>query len=601
MDSTKKLKWINKAQIFLTVIASIAFIFGCVFSRQAGEERGYQKDAQSVADVMEISVTNKTNTDGSTSTFEFTFEFVIENKSSVDVNYVAGVLTIMNADGVTLLSGETYFGTVSNTTALGYYMPKKSALTFSLEWDTGITDSTQELWETGFSSLNISFELTNIRLENGEIVEVERDAYVKQNETNFEQTYQDALALFNQGKYEEASPLFEMLGIYKSSGEYYVQCQDAIENARKERKYAEALELYEQEKYAEAIEALSEIYDYKDSADKIKEIVATVAQNAEDLANVGDYEGAFVLLSKLGGDVAKSDIYKAYDYARQRYFADAVKLGLTVLVIPEGVEIVPDNYFSDPNHTNNLQKVVLPNSIKTIGTGAFSGCTKLAQINLPDGLLSINESAFSSCTALTSIAIPKSVITIGNSAFAYCSNLREISWSNTLQSIGNSAFRSCDSLTTLVLPASLLTLGTKAFTECDGLLSVTFSSGVKTIGEKAFERCTRLVSVTLAEGTEVIGSYAFSKCSTLTTIALPKSLKSISGNAFYNCSSLVEITIPEQVTSIRNYAFSECYALQRVYFENVEGWKKNNAVSVDVTDPQRNANQLRNGDAWDRK
>ena len=36
MDSTKKLKWINKAQIFLTVIASIAFIFGCVFSRQAG-------------------------------------------------------------------------------------------------------------------------------------------------------------------------------------------------------------------------------------------------------------------------------------------------------------------------------------------------------------------------------------------------------------------------------------------------------------------------------------------------------------------------------------------------------------------------------------
>jgi hypothetical protein len=110
-----------------------------------------------------------------------------------------------------------------------------------------------------------------------------------------------------------------------------------------------------------------------------------------------------------------------------------------------------------------------------------------------------------------------------------------------------------------------------------------------------------LVSVTLAEGTEVIGSYAFSECSTLTTIALPKSLKSISGNAFYNCSSLVEITIPEQVTSIRNYAFSECYALQRVYFENVEGWKKNNAVSVDVTDPQRNANQLRNGDAWDRK
>ena len=172
MDSTKKLKLIKKIQKILTVLSIVAFLFGSVYSYQAGQSRQYQKEAQKVANEIEISVTNKINSNSSNSNVEFTFNFIIKNNSDVDVNYIAGVLKIMNADGDILSFGEAYFGTVANTTALGYQIPKNSECAFALEWEAGITDSTIELWETDFTSLNISFELTSIRLANGEIVDV---------------------------------------------------------------------------------------------------------------------------------------------------------------------------------------------------------------------------------------------------------------------------------------------------------------------------------------------------------------------------------------------------------------------------------------------
>ena len=247
MDSTKKIKLIKKTQTFLTVLAIVVFLFGSVYSYQAGQDRQYQKEAQKVADEIEISVTNKVNSKSSNSQVEFIFDFIIKNNSDIDVNYIAGVLKIMNADGDMLSSGEVYFGTVMNTTALGYQIPKNSERAFALEWEDGLTDSTRELWETDFTSLNISFELTSIRLENGAIVDVTRNAFVKQNDSNFEKSYQDALALFNQGKYVEAAPLFEALGLYKESSDYYHQSI-----------YNYALSLYSQEKYREAYETLKE-------------------------------------------------------------------------------------------------------------------------------------------------------------------------------------------------------------------------------------------------------------------------------------------------------------------------------------------------------
>ena len=50
----------------------------------------------------------------------------------------------------------------------------------------------------------------------------------------------------------------------------------------------------------------------------------------------------------------------------------------------------------------------------------FSGCEFLANVVIPDSVSSIGEGAFYSCRFLDSITIPGSVTYIGDSAFTNC-------------------------------------------------------------------------------------------------------------------------------------------------------------------------------------
>ena len=85
----------------------------------------------------------------------------------------------------------------------------------------------------------------------------------------------------------------------------------------------------------------------------------------------------------------------------------------------------------------------IPNSVKTIGEGAFSGCDSLTSINIPNSVKTIGEDAFSNCISLTSISIPNSVKMIGKDAFAFCDSLTFINIPNSVTTIGDRAFLGC--------------------------------------------------------------------------------------------------------------------------------------------------------------
>lgn len=68
-----------------------------------------------------------------------------------------------------------------------------------------------------------------------------------------------------------------------------------------------------------------------------------------------------------------------------------------------------------------------------------------SRIIIPDSVTSIGDSAFAWCKALTSIEIPNSVTSIGDWAFGGCSSLEEINL-NSVTSIGDRAFLGCKSL-----------------------------------------------------------------------------------------------------------------------------------------------------------
>ena len=148
--------------------------------------------------------------------------------------------------------------------------------------------------------------------------------------------------------------------------------------------------------------------------------------------------------------------------------------------------------------------------ITTIGKYAFGYCEELETVVIPDSVASIRDSAFYGCIKLVSINIPNSVTTIG-SAFAHCETLQSIALPSGITDIPGATFRWCYYLHNVTLPVNLSTVGNYAFAQCRQLESITFPASVTKIGTGCFNDCSQLQNVHM-EGTTppVIQSDTFS-------------------------------------------------------------------------------------------
>ena len=95
----------------------------------------------------------------------------------------------------------------------------------------------------------------------------------------------------------------------------------------------------------------------------------------------------------------------------------------------------------------NIQRIVLPEGVKTLGTDAFEGCKSLVNILLPKSLTTIGAGAFAVCESLVSISVPDGLTLIGKSAFKRCPLLQEVSLPRTVQRIEPQCFEDCPNLT----------------------------------------------------------------------------------------------------------------------------------------------------------
>ena len=83
----------------------------------------------------------------------------------------------------------------------------------------------------------------------------------------------------------------------------------------------------------------------------------------------------------------------------------------------------------------------VPDSVKIINRGVFSGCKDLEQIDF-NAVTYIDKSSFTNCTSLKEVYIPDSVTYVGEWVFSYCKNLKTISINkNTF--VDKNAFNEC--------------------------------------------------------------------------------------------------------------------------------------------------------------
>jgi hypothetical protein len=202
---------------------------------------------------------------------------------------------------------------------------------------------------------------------------------------------------------------------------------------------------------------------------------------------------------------------------------------------------------------NTLEKVVIPDSVRTIGMEAFKNCSKLNTVELPLALVYIGEKAFENCSKLSLIVcasetpatifentFPVHAITIGvpqgtkdaymnapywgNENYSFFDSMSSISEGDeTEEAPGIYQVLTDDNnmATSVAIVDDVDVIGDFAIPETVVHNGVEYP--VTAIAPSTFEKNIGLTSITIPSSIDFIGEYAFAGCSNLKSITVNRS------------------------------------------------------------------------------
>ena len=164
-------------------------------------------------------------------------------------------------------------------------------------------------------------------------------------------------------------------------------------------------------------------------------------------------------------------------------------------------------------NNESVKKIVIPDSVETVGEACFQGCTALEEVTLPKGLTEIGARMFYGCDALTTLNIPDTVTDIG--LYAFGEYFKQIPWYKNLH--GTSVI-----------------VGDGILLKYNGGASVAYGDEVKKIAYYAFTD-SAAQTVRLSAATEEVDTLAFYRSNA--TVQVPE------GSDLYNTLRMNNIKV----------------------------------------------------------
>ena len=209
-----------------------------------------------------------------------------------------------------------------------------------------------------------------------------------------------------------------------------------------------------------------------------------------------------------------------------------------------------------------FKEIKIPDSVETIGNGAFYECRDLERIALPSALQTLSSVTFYNCTALSEVTFPASLKTIESSAFSGCRNLSEVKLPASLTAIQSSVFHLCINLKTVSYDGSLeqwsrITADNDVLGySCPSLVMSDYTAQFILVKNDFLDPPPKTVTITKYTGKEStvilpstisrwpvtkIGEDALKDNTTITSVTIPDSVTEIGANAFAGCTNLTSV------------------------------------------------------------
>lgn len=233
--------------------------------------------------------------------------------------------------------------------------------------------------------------------------------------------------------------------------------------------------------------------------------------------------------------------------------------GIKEIILPEGLKDVGRQAFG---YCTSAEKIVIPSSVTNMGRNAFYGCypkdltegalwsgvsySSVTNFTLLPGPATM-ESKFFNSKNVQKVTLPDTVKTIADQAFKGCTNLREVTVSDSVETVGNSAFAECSALKDFPLlhGGCVTNWGAYVFSGCNGIEKLTVPGGLRTIPQGMFSACTNLREIVIEEGVETVSPYSFSGDDAVEKIVLPSTATNMTSYAGMDAGNLRVATFNE--------------------------------------------------------